>query len=210
MIPPSCVQTSSIAWNWPFTLNTAICVPSTSTVRHDPGLNSAAGATSTHCAMSEHSELDAGFVDARNARDGLLDNAGKGLRDRTAGRGERHPDVDDARIGDVQIVNEAEVIDIDRHLGIVDGAKRADDAFVELVHVGFGSFVERLRLGLLGFVQPIEDGHRHHSVDTGSACFASAACSVCHASVAHLTRTGNSRTPASTSSLPRSTSSVDA
>src|SRR5258705_11415918 len=43
-------------------------------------------------------------------------------------------------------------------------------------------------------------------VVTGSALPASAACSVCQASVAHLMRLGNSRTPAKTPSLPSSAS----
>ena len=45
-----------------------------------------------------------------------------------------------------------------------------------------------------------------HSVETGCVGspgrWASAAWSVCQARVAHLTRTGNSRTPAKTASLP--------
>src|SRR5207253_3271421 len=41
-----------------------------------------------------------------------------------------------------------------------------------------------------------------YSVDTGAAAPQSAACSVCQARVAYLTRLGNSRTPAKTASLP--------
>src|SRR6185503_563125 len=41
-----------------------------------------------------------------------------------------------------------------------------------------------------------------HSVVTGRALPASAAFNVCHARVAHLTRAGNSATPASAASLP--------
>src|SRR5919197_33528 len=42
-----------------------------------------------------------------------------------------------------------------------------------------------------------------YSVDTVSCWPLSAACSVCQASVAHLTRTGNSETPENAASLPR-------
>ena len=50
-----------------------------------------------------------------------------------------------------------------------------------------------------------DDAHGHnriYSVETASCLPSSAACSVCHASVAHFTRTGNSDTPANTASLP--------
>ena len=59
--------------------------------------------------------------------------------------------------------------------------------------------------GLLGLVYQIENFHRVHSVETGWLASRSAAFSVCQARVAHFTRTGNSRTPASTSSLPSAT-----
>src|SRR5262249_38477524 len=43
-----------------------------------------------------------------------------------------------------------------------------------------------------------------YSVDTGFSSPANAAWNVCQASVAHFTRTGNSRTPVNTASFPRS------
>ena len=50
----------------------------------------------------------------------------------------------------------------------------------------------------------LNDGQRLHSVETNSSRASTAARSVCHARLAHFTRTGNWRTPASTESLPRS------
>ena len=49
----------------------------------------------------------------------------------------------------------------------------------------------------------LDDGQGLHSVDTFSSR-SIAALSVCQARLAHLTRTGNSRTPASAESLPSS------
>ena len=47
-----------------------------------------------------------------------------------------------------------------------------------------------------------------YSVETASCLPSSAACSVCQASVAHFTRTGNSDTPEKTASLPSSACSA--
>src|SRR5438132_7677997 len=49
-----------------------------------------------------------------------------------------------------------------------------------------------------------------YSVDTTPSFASRAACRVCHARLAHLTRTGNSRTPAKTLSFPSSTGSAGA
>ena len=51
-------------------------------------------------------------------------------------------------------------------------------------------------------VGPVHLAHVAHSVVAGARLPCSAARSVCQASVAHFTRTGNSRTPAKTASLP--------
>src|SRR5574340_1182879 len=56
----------------------------------------------------------------------------------------------------------------------------------------------------------LDSSHARYSVDAASALPSSALCSVCHTSVAHLTRAGNSLTPDSTSSLPTSTASASA
>src|SRR5690606_10082044 len=98
---------------------------------------------------------------------------------------------------------QAELVDVDRDLRVVDGLELLDDGRLDRLargRVGGGGGGRGgVLLGVLA--------HLLHSVVTGSAAPSSAARSACQASVAHLTRVGNSRTPASTASLPSASGS---
>ena len=102
----------------------------------------------------------------------------------------------------IQAVDEAQVVDIDRDFRVKDGSQGLDHPRLQARGRGRG---RGRGGGLLGLVYQIENFHRVHSVETGRLASRSAAFSVCQARVAHFTRTGNSRTPASTSSLPSAT-----
>src|SRR5712692_6659375 len=95
-----------------------------------------------------------------------------------ARRGERHPDGNKTCLIHIDLIDEAKLIDVDRHLGVINRTEDLDDLLPKLAGC--------------------------HSVDTASPAPRSAARNVCQASVAHFTRAGNSRTPENTTSLPRS------
>ena len=103
-----------------------------------------------------------------------------------------------AGVVDVDVVDQAELVDVDGDLRVEDGAQRLDHALADRVGAARRAR-SRLPLGrgrprscrsLVRFV------HVAHSVVAGARLPCSAARSVCQASVAHFTRTGNSRTPA--------------
>ncbi len=56
-------------------------------------------------------------------------------RHRTGGGGEGHPHLDVALVGDVEAVDEPQIVDIERDLGVVDLLERLDHAGLELVRV---------------------------------------------------------------------------
>src|ERR1022692_3116685 len=111
--------------------------------------------------------------------------AGEGAGDRAGGRRERHLHVRDAFGRHVHGVDQPQLPDVDRDLGVEALLKRlVDDPLFERTG----------RRGNLLFA---------HSVEAMSSCPFKIVSSVCHASVAHLTRAGNWRTPEKTASLPR-------
>src|SRR5690606_8471979 len=156
--------------------------------------------------------------------------------DRAARGGQGHRDLDGPVLGDLDVVDEAEVVDVERDLRIEDRPERLDDLLAQglavdgardrraaaaegLLHLrgggrGLAEHAERHARPVLagGDLVDLEVldvvGHiPHHSVVTGSPDPSSAAVSVCHASVAHFTRIGNSATPAKAASVSRTSSS---
>src|SRR5580692_4403407 len=122
-------------------------------------------------------------LDVRNSRDFAdfrFHLPGQDPGNRTTWRGKRHGDPRVPFVIDLQIVNQPQLVNVDGDLGVENRLERVD---------GFGF-------------------ERVHSVDTLCSAFWSAACNVCQASVAHLTRAGNSRTPEKTASLPMSGTGV--
>src|ERR1043166_4251935 len=119
----------------------------------------------------------------------LIHLARQRLRRGAARGGERHTDHHGAGLLDFDLVDESELVNIHRDLGIEDVTQRLD-------HLG----LDHHRVGC-------RIGHEYHSVETASLFSWSAACSACQASVAHFTRVGNSHTPEKTTSLPKSSAS---
>ena len=136
-----------------------------------------------------------------------FDLYGKRLRDRAHRRGQGHQDFDVERIRDADVVDQAELVDIDRNLRVVNAAHGLDHRMVEC----FGSALGPVRSGFGGLDTGRVVIHRRalrdHSVVTSSATPSSAAVMACHGRVAHLTRIGNSRTPIRVASLSRASSS---
>src|SRR5215831_6433995 len=114
-------------------------------------------------------------------------------------RREGHADGGRALGVDLHLVDEAELVDVDGNLRIEDGLQLLDDLLADLAH-RLGRFDDASRLGARALRAGVLALHAH-SVLTGSPP-SSAARSACQQSVAHLTRSGNSWTPAKTSSLP--------
>src|SRR4029079_1307263 len=86
-----------------------------------------------------------------------------------------------ARVVRFHFIDQAQLVDVHRHLRVIDRPEGGGDAVAQL-----GS------------------GHRSSSVEMVLSVPLNAAFSVCQASVAHFTRAGNSRTPEKTASLPSS------
>src|SRR4029434_1167631 len=95
------------------------------------------------------------------------------------------------------LVDEPELVDVDGDLRIEDGLQLLDDAETDLAHRL--RRVDDARPGRLRASGARVLALHAHSVLTDSAP-SSAARSACQQSVAHLTRSGNSWTPAQTSS----------
>src|SRR5512132_1004444 len=138
-------------------------------------------------------QLDLGVGDALDGAQLGLDLAGDDARHRAARRGQSHLDSNDAVVGDVDVVDQAEFIDTHRNLRIVDAAQHILHPLRQRAPGG----------GDIGatFRKPRHSAVLAHSVLTGAVARSSAATSVCHGRVAHLTRIGNSRTPSNTASL---------
>src|ERR1700736_5395525 len=71
--------------------------------------------------------LDAHRTDARNARGRVLDHAGQFLRRGTIRRCQGHVDGDGAVIGNVDLVDQAQLVDIGRNFRVVDRLERGHD-----------------------------------------------------------------------------------
>src|SRR5690606_19939813 len=89
-------------------------------------------------------QRDIGIAHARHRDDAHLDFARHRFGDRAMRGGQRHHHRDVAVRADVDAVDEAEIVDVHRNLGIVDALERLDHAFVERA-AGLGG-VLRLRL----------------------------------------------------------------
>ena len=74
-------------------------------------------------------------LDARDARDRVLDPARHLAGDRAARRGQGHVDRDVAVVVDVDPVDQAELVDVGRDLRVVDGLQRRDDVVGEAVEL---------------------------------------------------------------------------
>src|SRR6476646_1779930 len=85
----------------------------------------------------EH-KVDLHLAYARNGRDGVLHPAGHVAGHRAAGGGQGHVHLDIARFIDVQPVDQAKLIDVDRDLGIEHGLQRRHEVVLELVVLGRG------------------------------------------------------------------------
>ena len=130
---------------------------------------------------------------------------------------------------DLDPVDQSEFVDVDGNLRIVDSLEDRDDPIPDLHRrTQVGSFPGRDHFALLvprlffihdsfalpllriplsvdpvsGPLFPNWSGRVSHSVFATTPVSSSAARSACHASVAHFTLTGYSRTPAKTASLP--------
>ena len=65
--------------------------------------------------------------DAFDGADGILHPAGHLAGHRAAGRGQRHVDLDRAVVLDVDLVDQAELVDVGRDFRVVDRLQRRDD-----------------------------------------------------------------------------------
>jgi putative tryptophan/tyrosine transport system substrate-binding protein len=72
-------------------------------------------------------DVDLDLADARHASDRVLHHDRQLLRGGAVGRGERHVDGHRAVVGDIDLVDQADLVDVGGNFGIVDGLERADD-----------------------------------------------------------------------------------
>src|SRR5271163_984198 len=80
-----------------------------------------------------------GDPDARDAGDGangIFHPARHLARHRTARCGQRHLDGDEAVVVDVDVVDEAELVNVGGNLGVIDRLQRGDDLIGQLVEFG--------------------------------------------------------------------------
>ncbi len=99
-----------------------------------------------------HTTLTATGPTPGNAGHGVLHHGRQFLGGRTVRRRQRHVDIDRAIVGDVDPVDQAELVDVGRNLGIVDGLDRGHDLVGETRHVrgcrAIGPAARRRRRGL--------------------------------------------------------------
>src|SRR5690606_1304816 len=159
---------------------------------------------------SEHSKVELGrlahevgpprripedlHLDVTHALDGehrlahpLRDLAGDG----TAGSVQLSADSDIATLREINDIDQAEVKDIDRNFRVIDLAQRRDQRGFQ-IRAGGAFLVRAGRARAFDFIKSRHD----YSVVTSSS-LSMADVMACQARVAHLTRMGNSRTPAS-------------
>src|SRR3989442_6088074 len=147
----------------------------------------------------------------------------KALSGGAARRRQRHADTDHVFGVDGDLVDEAELVDVDGDLGVKDRREHLDDLRLHRESLDRVTTLEdragcRARIRshsrrLFGarrvFVGELDDMVRHGrrsrysaSVDTTSSFASTAERSVCQARLAHFTRAGEFRTPSNTASLP--------
>src|SRR5690606_30490775 len=82
--------------------------------------------------------VDGDVLDALDAAGGVLHPAGHLAGDGTAGRGQRHVDDEVAVVVEIDPVDEAQLVDIDRNFRIVDRFQRADEIGGDALDLGLG------------------------------------------------------------------------
>src|SRR5258708_15997768 len=133
-------------------------------------------------------QLDVNIGDAVDRLNLVFHLVGQGAGRRAVRCRQSHLYSDRPAVADRDVGDEPEVIDIHRDFGIEDQPQGGLDALAQIA---------RTRRRLVAELR----GHRGYSVFVGCSARSRAAISVCQGSVAHFTRTGNSRTPLKIASL---------
>src|SRR4029077_8272496 len=113
--------------------------------------------------VPDHADID--LSHSRHGRNCVLHHYRQFLRRRAIGRGQRHVDLHRAIVGDVDAVNQTDLVDVGRNFRIIDGLERGHDLVVE---PGDLSLRERGDRGLRTLGQLFTGGANESAPTTGA------------------------------------------